>query len=372
MTRKEEKDVLLIVDDNPTNLGVLFDYLRNSDFKVLVAEDGEGALARASYAKPDIILLDVVMSGTDGFETCRRLKENEETKDIPVIFMTALADTIDKVKGFEVGAVDYITKPLHHEEVLARITTHLTIRKLQKNLQEQIDERDKLIEELDAFAHTVAHDLKGPLGSIIGYIDFLETDEGKTSVEKQKELLKFIGRTAQKMNTIIQELLLLASVRKGKMKTKSLDMAQIVTEARSRLSFMTEEYKAVFTVPEEWPVAMGYPSWVEEIWVNYISNAIKYGGKLPHVELGATVQEDGMIRFWVQDNGPGLTPEEQKKLFVPFTRLDQVRAEGHGLGLSIVQRIAERLGGNVGVESTVGQGSRFFFTLPNQTNSNQA
>ena len=161
-------------------------------------------------------------------------------------------------------------------------------------------------------------------------------------------------------------------MRKGKMKTKSLDMAQIVTEARSRLSFMTEEYKAVFTVPEEWPVAMGYPSWVEEIWVNYISNAIKYGGKLPHVELGATVQEDGMIRFWVQDNGPGLTPEEQKKLFVPFTRLDQVRAEGHGLGLSIVQRIAERLGGNVGVESTVGQGSRFFFTLPNQTNSNQA
>ena len=132
-----EIDTILIVDDNPTNLGVLFDYLRSANFKVLVAEDGEGALTRADYAGPDIILLDIIMPGIDGFETCRLLKENKNTQEIPVIFMTALSDTVDKVKGFELGAVDYVTKPLQHEEVLARINIHLTIRKLQKSLQKQ-------------------------------------------------------------------------------------------------------------------------------------------------------------------------------------------------------------------------------------------
>jgi DNA-binding response OmpR family regulator len=145
----EEKDTILIVDDSPTNLGVLFDYLRNSGFKVLVAEDGEGALQRADYARPDIILLDVLMPGLDGFETCRRLKENKETKNIPVIFMTALSDTVDKLKGFEAGAVDYVTKPVEVAEVLARIRTHLTLRNLQKQLQIANDTLTEKLQELD-------------------------------------------------------------------------------------------------------------------------------------------------------------------------------------------------------------------------------
>ncbi len=131
------RNIVLIVDDNPTNLDVLFDYLDNSGFEVFVAENGEDAVEQSKYARPDIILLDVMMPGIDGFETCRRLKKIPETQNIPVIFMTALSDTNDKVKGFEVGAIDYITKPLQHEEVLARVTTHLTIRNLQKELESQ-------------------------------------------------------------------------------------------------------------------------------------------------------------------------------------------------------------------------------------------
>lgn len=145
----EEKDTILIVDDSPTNLDVLFDYLRDSGFKVLVAEDGEGALQRAGYAQPDIILLDVLMPGLDGFETCRRLKGNEETKDIPVIFMTALSDTVDKLKGFEAGAVDYVTKPVEVAEVLARVRTHLTLRNLQKQLQIVNDTLTEKVQALD-------------------------------------------------------------------------------------------------------------------------------------------------------------------------------------------------------------------------------
>jgi PAS domain S-box-containing protein len=131
------KGVIVIVDDKPTNLGVLFDFLTDSGFKVLVAQDGESALQKVEYAHPDLILLDIMMPGIDGFETCRRLKANPSTQDIPVIFMTALSDTVDKVKGFNLGAVDYVTKPVQQEEVKARVTTHLMLRNLQKKLKAQ-------------------------------------------------------------------------------------------------------------------------------------------------------------------------------------------------------------------------------------------
>lgn len=135
--QKSEKGIILIVDDTPTNLSILFDLLSASGFKVLVAQDGEDALDQVEYSPPDLILLDVIMPGIDGFETCRRLKANDSTKDIPVIFMTALSDPTDKVKGLNLGAVDYITKPLQHEEVLARVTIQLSLRNLTKKLQEQ-------------------------------------------------------------------------------------------------------------------------------------------------------------------------------------------------------------------------------------------
>ena len=134
---------ILIIDDNPTNLRVAVDYLEDHGFEIMVARNGKMGLKRARYAQPDLILLDVRMPNIDGFETCRRLKANAKTKDIPVIFMTALTSTEDKVKGFAVGAVDYVTKPIQHEEVLARITTHLTIRNLQKQLQQANHELEK-------------------------------------------------------------------------------------------------------------------------------------------------------------------------------------------------------------------------------------
>uniref|UniRef100_A0A832H2H2 histidine kinase n=1 Tax=Oscillatoriales cyanobacterium SpSt-402 TaxID=2282168 RepID=A0A832H2H2_9CYAN len=142
-----EKGTILVVDDTPTNLEVLFDFLSNAGFKVLFAEDGESALEKAKYALPNLILLDILMPGIDGFETCRRLKESESTKSIPVIFLTALTDTINKVKGFSLGAVDFITKPLQYEEVLARVETHLRIQALTKQLQTQNRHLEREIKE---------------------------------------------------------------------------------------------------------------------------------------------------------------------------------------------------------------------------------
>ncbi len=220
-------------------------------------------------------------------------------------------------------------------------------------------------EELDAFAHTVAHDLKNPLNSLIGFAHFLRQKFTQMSEQEVLGDLQMIAHSGQKMNTIIDELLILASVRQmEKVKMEPLDMARIVADAQERLSEMIAEHQAEIVVSDDWPVVLGRGQWVEEVWVNYVSNALKYGGRPPRVELGATEQEDGTARFWVCDNGPGLTPEEQSQLFVPFTRLDQARAKGHGLGLSIVRRIVEKMGGQVGVESQVEQGTVFAFVLP--------
>jgi len=164
---------ILVVDDNPTNLNVLIDYLDHVGFEILAAEDGQDALEQLDYIKPDLILMDVMMPELDGFETCRRLKANSDTKDIPVIFMTALTDTVDKVEGFNVGAVDYITKPFQHEEVLARLTTHLTIRDLQTTLEQRVSDRTHRLQviadlskklnhlrDLDTLLADVAYELK--------------------------------------------------------------------------------------------------------------------------------------------------------------------------------------------------------------------
>lgn len=362
----EPKASLLVVDDLPANLHFLRNILIKRGYKVRIAPDGEMALRSAQSNPPDLILLDIMLPDTDGYLVCTQLKADPRTRDVPVIFLSALNESLDKVKAFTAGGVDYITKPFQVEEVTARVETHLALRRLQTSLEQQIA-------ELDAFAHTVAHDLKSPLGVLLGYTDILSQELAVDPNPLAQEYLKGVVRSALKMGSIVDELLLLARVRRvEQVAITPLDMAAIVAATQERLAVMIVEYKAEITAPAEWPTALGYKPWVEEIWVNYISNAIKYGGQPPCLELGADIisssgddlPEKRQIRFWVRDNGQGLAPAEQERLFTEFTQLRQVRAGGYGLGLSIVQRIVKKLGGQVGVDSQPGQGSTFSFTLP--------
>ena len=217
-------------------------------------------------------------------------------------------------------------------------------------------------EELDTFAHTVAHDLKSPLGNIIGFIEWLQARPDMPAEDRQ-DYINIIARNALKMNNIIDELLLLAKVRKADVECMPVDMERIVGEAMHRLTFVIAESHAMITAPKIWPVAIGYSPWVEEVWVNYLSNAIKYGGHPPQIELGCDLMPDDMIRFWVHDNGSGIAPEARDNLFTAFIQLSKVRATGHGLGLSIVKHIVEKMGGQVAAQSEA-SGSTFSFTLP--------
>ncbi len=348
---------ILIVDDTPENLHILSDMLAVRGYEVWPALNGHTALASAEAAPPDLILLDIMMPGMNGFEVCKRLKANPQTCDIPVIFITALNEAMDKVRAFSVGGVDYITRPFQIEEVLARVETHVALRRAQQRLQEQVA-------ELDAFAHTVAHNLKNPLSVVIGCAEVLVEDVSAVEPDVLNALLINISQSGLKAVDIIEELLLLAGVRKKEVEMQPLDMAAIVIQVQQRLEVMIEGHRGEIILPKTWPVVKGYAPWIEEVWANYLSNGLKYGGQPPCLELGATCQSNGMARFWVRDNGPGLASAAQSTLFTEFTRLSEVRAEGDGLGLSIVRRIMDKLGGQVGVNSQIGQGSEFYFTLP--------
>jgi signal transduction histidine kinase len=247
-----------------------------------------------------------------------------------------------------------------------------------KRAEEQLQAYQRQLEaqnlELDAFGHTVAHDLKNPVAIIISFAEAWLSDHETMSTSDMVGMLNYIHRAGQRLDRIIEALMLLSGIRKQKIVPEPLDMGDIVQEAITRLQKLIQEQQAQITLIDQaaWPVVLGYAPWVEEVWANYISNAIKYGGQPPHIEIGVdhpenqSTDQPAPVRFWVRDNGSGLAPEEQAQLFTPFTRLGQVQVQGHGLGLSIVQRIIEKLGGQVGVESTgtPAQGSTFYFTLP--------
>lgn len=227
----------------------------------------------------------------------------------------------------------------------------------------QLEEKNQ---ELDAFARVVAHDLKNPLAALAGYSQILKEEIGHSEDETIQLSIKGINKNSNRMDRIIDELFLLSKISQEQVELHPIIMERIIAEVLYSLELTVEQYNGEISLPDTWEPALGYVPWIEEVWVNYITNGLKYGGKPPRLELGSNHQDDGMVRFWIRDNGDGLTPEEQSVLFNECTQLDSVRFSGHGLGLSIVRRIITKLGGEVGVESEgiSGKGTLFFFTLP--------
>ncbi len=232
-------------------------------------------------------------------------------------------------------------------------------------MQAKTDELEERNQELDAFAHTVAHDLKNPIASMMGFASLVLNYYDRMSEERLREHLTMIMESGYKAKDIINSLLLLASVHKQEdLLYTPLSMHDIINEVLRRYINMIRDYRAEIILPEEFPMAVGYAPWVEEVWSNYFSNALKYGGRPPRVTFGAEELHDGMIMYYIMDNGEGLTLEERDRAFLPFTRFSQAKIDGHGLGLSVVHRIVTKLGGEVSVEPVASGGCKFTFTLP--------
>lgn len=219
-------------------------------------------------------------------------------------------------------------------------------------------------DNLNAYTHTVAHDLKTPLQKIAHYLEAIKLENLELPAPLDTYTF-YMNKVVYQTFEIIDELLVLAELKNSdSIVYQPLDTAKMIDEIQLRLQALIEKSEPQIITPPEWPVIVGHESWIKAIWTNFISNAIKYGDTPPIIELGYDHPQEDKIRCWVRDNGQGLTPEQQDQLFVTQTRFDQMEIEGHGFGLSIVKRIIDKMGGEIGVESTLGQGSLFFFMLP--------
>lgn len=344
---------ILVVEDDSAIRATLIDMLELNGFEVVQASNGPDGFerAKAQHHRPDVILTDVSMPGFDGFEFIRSLRAAEETRATPVIIISASVEPEKMRQGMDLGAEDYIVKPFTEDQILGSIRARL--------------EKKALLDELDAFAHTVAHDLKNPISVLMMRTELLlsvwPTADDATKLKHVNEL----ATNSARLNNIVDELLILAGVGRQTVVPQPVDMAAVVQEAVGRIENMVQKSGAQIARPDRWPLALGHPPWIVEIWTNYLSNAVKYGGQPPVARLGAeAVPERRCVRFWVEDNGPGLSADQQEQLFKVFSRVTETRVQGHGLGLSIVRRIAEKLDGQVGVASELGKGSRFWFELP--------
>jgi two-component system, sensor histidine kinase and response regulator len=382
---------ILIVDDVSANLQFITGPLEARGYAVLVARNGLEAIQRAELAQPDLILLDVVMPGLDGFETCRRLKDRADTRDIPVIFMTALSATDDKIEGFRVGAVDYVTKPLNAEEVVARVGTHLTLDALRRqladqnrNLRAEVHAREEAqaalqhvngeLEQLatalrrsnadlEQLAYVASHDMQEPLRMVASYLQLISRRYGDRLDADGHEFIGYAVDGAKRMQAMISDLLVLSRVSTKARPFAPTDCARIIATVRMQLQVAMAESGATIT-EDPLPTVNGDATQLLQLFQNLVANAIKFRGEpAPQVHVSAQATEEGWC-FSVRDNGIGIAPEYFDRIFLLFQRLHgRNEYPGTGIGLALCKRIVERHGGRIWVESAEGAGSTFRFTL---------
>ncbi len=363
---------ILIVDDTPDNLRLLSKLLSQRGYEIRKAINGQMALASAQADPPDLILLDIRMPEMDGYEVCQHLKAHDSTEAIPVIFLSALDDVLDKVKAFGVGGVDYITKPFQTEEVLARIEMQLRLCKLQKQLAEHNQKLQQLNhalmisnQELEQFAYAVSHDLQQPLQSITGFIGLIQM---KYQGQLDTGVLQYIDRifeAGKRMQRLIQDLLAYAQVGQVDLILTAVDSKLVLYQALANLEILIAEKKADITF-NELPLVYGNETQLVRLFQNLIGNALKFTrpDTLPQIQISVSEQVDCWL-FGVRDNGIGIPADSLKDIFQAFKRLKAAQNyAGTGIGLATCKKIVKGHGGKIFAESELGLGTVFYFTLP--------
>lgn len=360
---------ILIVDDNSRNLQILAEILSQSKYRVAMAKDGLKALNFVSKMKPDLVLLDVMMPGMDGFDVCRRMKSENSTKDIPVIFISALKDTSDKIRGFEAGGVDYIIKPFSKEEVLARVDVHLKLKKAREELKSTNMLLSSANAARDKLFAIIAHDLRGSIGSLGKMLEMMSNKNAAHDTVREAEFIRKLGTSAKRTCDLLENLLSWARSQRGEFDyyPQETDIAQIVDVTIGSLRSIAEEksIRLYSLVPETLPVYADVDMTMLVV-RNLVSNALKFTPENGEVKIRAVAKND-FVEVSVADTGVGIPGENIDKLFridEHYTTCGTKNERGTGLGLLLCMEFVQKNRGTLRVESRENEGSRFVFTLP--------
>jgi two-component system, sensor histidine kinase and response regulator len=361
-TENKIESRVLIVDDNPQNIQVLGNILRENGYKISVAMNGKDALNFVNKTIPDLILLDIMMPEMDGYETCKLLKENETTKEIPVIFLTAKVETDDIVKGFSVGGVDYITKPFRKEELLARVRTHLKLKHTEIELRELIRMKDKLFS-------IIGHDLRGPLGSLMMVMDTVIDPDSKHSDADIKKYLVMMKDSSKSAFNLLENLLNWArSQQKLVQFNPSVNNLTDIIEDNLKVLNSTAVNKSISIKHNLDPQIKAYfdKDSISTVIRNLLSNSLKFTDINGEINISAQTNENE-IQVQIKDNGVGMSNEKLGSLFKKDQNISTRGTKGEkgaGLGLLLCKDFVEGNNGKIRVESEPGNGTAFFITLP--------
>ena len=362
---------VLIVDDIISNVLLLKVLLNNEKFQIVTASNGTEALAQVKKEKPDLVLLDVMMPDISGFDVAKQMKADPEMSDIPIIFLTALKSTAERVKGFQVGGNDFISKPFNKEELIIRVTHQISLVAAKRIIVAQTEELRKTIMGRDKLYSVIAHDLRSPMGSIKMVLNMLILNlPSETIGEEMYELLTMANQTTEDVFSLLDNLLKWTKSQIGKLKVvyQELNMVEVV-EGVSEIFTMVaglKNIKIVQDMPVVPVVVRADIDMLKTVIRNLISNAIKFSNEGSEVLVSLT-EEDGMAIVSVKDSGCGIDEENQKKLLhtdTHFSTFGTNNEEGSGLGLLLCQDFIVKNGGKLWFTSKKGEGSTFSFSVP--------
>ena len=364
---------VLLIDDNKVTRTPLVAVLEQADYKVMLGGNAEEAMKLLHTMAPDIILLDVMMPGTNGFSFCRKLKKNKKYQDIPVIFLTSLSQQTDIVKGFDAGGQDYIIKPFNQQELLARVRTHI-------HLHDTLLENKRLSRlALDAslskseFLASMSHEIRTPLNSIIGMAEVLAET---TLSEEQQEYVRIFRSAGESLLEIINDILDLSKIEAGQTELEAIDfdLPTLLESVTTIVSLRADEQETTIRthIDSDVPFYLnGDPTRLRQILLNLVGNAVKFTSK-GQVEITVSTKSQSgpdpeQLLFAIKDNGIGIPADKQQLIFESFTQADSLTTRkygGTGLGLTICQKLLTIMRGHIWLTSQPGEGSTFFFTIP--------
>ena len=376
----DQPQKILIVDDTPANLDVLFTYLKIAGYKTLVATNGEMAIKQLERIQPDLILLDIMMPGIDGFETCRRIRENPQTNDIPIIFMTALSGVDDKVAGFEAGAMDYITKPFQQAEVLARISKELTVQKQKKELEALTASLEESNAAKNKFFSIIAHDLRSGFSPLLLASTLLDKAITENDTQRIKTCADILNESSNRLFKLLQNLLDWARLQLGKMECnfQKVNLKKLILKNVSLYAENANQKKIdiSFDIDSNPPIEMNCDvDMIDTVIRNLLSNAIKFTSEDGNIMIkGAT--ENNFVVFSITDSGIGIDENIVNDLFsihVKHKETGTAGEQGTGLGLILCKDLIEKNKGEIGCHSKKDQGTTFWFKVPqwNDENNNE-